>query len=114
LGHAGQRVAHKDRLEELELLLAVQDTAQVEAAKTGTGGLVGPKRAGLQKRDRYRDSAHFLPRQFRVEVERIWVFDRAGELAHLAPIDVHLEWFAGFSDGALVGHMVQPLCRTSC
>src|SRR5208283_3684919 len=84
-----------------------------EAAEAGAGGLVGPKRAGLQKRDRNGDSAHFLLRQFRVEVDRIGVFDRAGELAHLAPIDVHLEWFAGFPDGALVGHINQPLSAGS-
>src|SRR5205807_788814 len=47
-------------------------------------------------------------RQFGIEVERIWIFDSAGKLAHLAPFDGHFEGFTGLADVASVGHEFEP------
>src|SRR5882672_8271351 len=102
---AGERVADEDGLEELKLLLAMEDPAQVEAAEAGARSLVGPECARLQKGDRYGDSADFFLGDFLIEIDWIGIFDRAGELANLAPIDMHLERLAGFTDDTFVGHV---------
>src|ERR1700722_17397522 len=98
---ARQDVADEDRLEELEVLLAMKNPAKIEVRR-GHRVLAHPERGRLQEGRRHGNTAALLLGQFGIEVNRVGIANRAGELAHFAPFDWHRKRFTGFADDTLV------------
>src|SRR4026209_269654 len=113
--HRGQHVAGVDGGEELELLLAVQHTLEVEGQARPAPPVLVPVGDGLQERHRRHDAARLLGGVALVEVQRIVVLDRARELLDLAALDVHGHGLARPAPGAPVDRhrILLGVCRTA-
>src|SRR5262249_52942726 len=81
-------IAHVDRREEFVFLLAVHPPLEVEG-KTGSPASVVPVADRLQEGERWHDPARLARSVGLVEVQWVFVLDRASELCDLATLDVH-------------------------